>query len=59
VHFFDDSNRQLLQQKAVLDAYVSRLEAQGEEESVVAMVKEQITPAERKQLESIENMTYR
>jgi hypothetical protein len=48
-----------LQQKAVLDAYVSRLEAQGEEESVIAMVKEQITPAERKQLEFIENMTYR
>jgi hypothetical protein len=58
MHFFC-SHRQLLQQKAVLDAYVSRLEAQGEEENVIAMVKEQITPAERKQLDFIDSMTYR
>jgi len=53
------TNRQLLQQKAMLDAYVARLEAQGEEESVVALVKEQLTPVERKQLELLDAMTYR
>ena len=51
--------RQLLQQKAMLDAYVARLEAQGEDENVVALVKEQLTPVERKLLEHLDAMTYR
>ena len=52
-------NSQLLQQKAMIDAYVSRLESQGEEESVIAMVREQITASEKKQLTNLDNMLYK
>jgi len=47
--------RPLLRQQAIMEAVIAKLEEQGTDEEVIASYKEQMTSAQRLQLENFNN----